>query len=68
VAGPGRAAGPAGRLIIGDPGRIDQQKTWLRILTGAVIACLTPTNLLAAARLQSTSWRSGTTLFPRRTG
>ena len=38
-------------LIIGDPGRIDRQKTWLRILTGAVIAFLTVANLLAAARL-----------------
>ena len=38
-------------LIIGDPGRIDRQKMWLRILTGAVIACLTLANLLAAARL-----------------
>jgi hypothetical protein len=38
-------------LIIGDPGRIDRQKTWLRILTGTVIACLTAANLLAAARL-----------------
>ena len=25
-------------LIIGDPGRIDQQKPWLRIVTGIVIA------------------------------
>ena len=38
-------------LIIGDPGRIDRQKTWLRIVTGAVIALLTVANLLAAARL-----------------
>ena len=38
-------------LIAGDPGRIDRQKTWLRIVTGAVIACLTLANLLAAARL-----------------
>ena len=38
-------------LIIGDPGRIDRQKTWLRITTGAVIALLTVANLLAAARL-----------------
>jgi DNA-binding CsgD family transcriptional regulator len=38
-------------LIIGDPGRIDQQKTWLRILTGAMIACLTLANLAAAGRL-----------------
>jgi hypothetical protein len=38
-------------LIAGDPGRIDKQKTWLRILTGAVIALLTLANLLAAGRL-----------------
>jgi len=38
-------------LIIGDPGRIDRQKTWLRVGTGAVIACLTVANLGAAARL-----------------
>jgi len=38
-------------LIIGDPGRIDQQKTWLRIVTGAVIAFVTAANLLAAIHL-----------------
>jgi hypothetical protein len=38
-------------LIIGDPGRIDRQKTWLRIGTSAVIVLLTVANLLAAARL-----------------
>jgi hypothetical protein len=38
-------------LIVGDPGRIDRQKTWLRIVTGVVIAFLTVANLLAAARL-----------------
>src|SRR6266478_8953472 len=38
-------------LIIGDPGRIDRQKTWLRIVTGAVIAFLTVANLLAAVHL-----------------
>jgi len=38
-------------LIIGDPGRIDRQKTWLRIVTGAVIAFITVANLLAAIRL-----------------
>ena len=38
-------------LIIGDPGRIDRQKTWLRIVTGAVIAFVTVANLFAAARL-----------------
>jgi len=38
-------------LIIGDPGRIDRQKTWLRFTTGTVIALLTLANLFAAARL-----------------
>ena len=38
-------------LIAGDPGRIDRQKTWLRIVTGAVIAFLTVANLLAAIHL-----------------
>ena len=38
-------------LIAGDPGRIDRQKTWLRIVTGVVIALMTLANLLAAARL-----------------
>ena len=35
-------------LIIGDPGRIDRQKAWLRITTSAVIAVITVANLLAA--------------------
>jgi hypothetical protein len=38
-------------LIIGDPGRIDRQKTWLRVTTDAVIALITLANLLAAGRL-----------------
>jgi hypothetical protein len=38
-------------LIIGDPGRIDRQRTWLRLVTGAVIAFITVANLFAAARL-----------------
>ena len=38
-------------LIIGDPGRIDRQRTWLRILTGVVIAFITLANTYAAARL-----------------
>jgi hypothetical protein len=38
-------------LIAGDPGRIDRQKAWLRILTGAVIAFITLANLSAAVRL-----------------
>jgi len=38
-------------LIAGDPGRIDRQKTWLRIVTGLVIAFITLANLFAAVRL-----------------
>jgi hypothetical protein len=38
-------------LIVGDPGRIDRQKPWLRVTTGAVIALLTLANLAAAVRL-----------------
>ena len=38
-------------LIAGDPGRIDRQKRWLRIVTGIVIAFITLANLLAAVRL-----------------
>ena len=42
---------PLAALIAGDPGRIDRQKTWLRILTGILIAVITLANLLAAGRL-----------------
>jgi len=38
-------------LIAGDPGRIDRQKTWLRIVTGLTIAFITLANLFAAVRL-----------------
>jgi hypothetical protein len=38
-------------LIIGDPGRIDRQKTWLRVTTSTVIALLTLANLVGAGRL-----------------
>ena len=38
-------------LIAGDPGRIDRQKTWLRVLMAIVIAVITLANLLAAGRL-----------------
>ena len=38
-------------LVIGDPGRIDRQRTWLRIVTGTVIALITLANLVAAVRL-----------------
>ena len=38
-------------LIIGDPGRIDRQKPWLRVVIGVVIAFITVANLFSAARL-----------------
>jgi hypothetical protein len=38
-------------LIAGDPGRIDRQKRWLRIVTSLVIAFITLANLTAAVRL-----------------
>ena len=38
-------------LIIGDPGRIDRQKTWLRITTDIMIAFITVANLFAAVHL-----------------
>jgi hypothetical protein len=38
-------------LIIADPGRTDRQKTWLRVVTGAVIAFIMVINLLAAIHL-----------------
>ena len=38
-------------LIAGDPGRIDRQKAWLRVVTGVAIAVLTVANVLAAGRL-----------------
>src|SRR5260370_4915219 len=38
-------------LIPGDPGRIDRQKTWLRVVTGTVIAFITVASLPAAVRL-----------------
>ena len=40
-----------GVLIVGDPGRIDRQHTWLRVVTGAMIAVLTLANLFGAVRL-----------------
>jgi hypothetical protein len=38
-------------LIAGDPGRIDRQKAWLRVVTGIVLGVVTVANLLAAVRL-----------------
>jgi hypothetical protein len=40
-----------GTLIIGDPGRIDRQKAWLRVLTDVLIAVITIVNASAAVRL-----------------
>lgn len=40
-------------LIIGDPGRIDRQKPWLRTTTSVMIAALTLANLFSAGRLIS---------------
>jgi hypothetical protein len=38
-------------LVVGDPGRIDRQKTWLRVVTGVLIAVVSLANLSAAIRL-----------------
>ena len=38
-------------LIIGDPGRIDREKPWLRAVTGITIAFITVANLFSAGRL-----------------
>ena len=48
---PAVLAGLLAAMIVGDPGRIDRQKTWLRVVTGVAIACVTLANLVAAARL-----------------
>lgn len=38
-------------LIIGDPGRIDRRRPWLRLLTGSLIALVTLANAYAAVAL-----------------
>ena len=38
-------------LIAGDPGRIDRQKPWLRLVLGITIAFITVATMLAAVRL-----------------
>ncbi len=38
-------------LIFGDPGRIDRQRTWLRVLTGMLIGVITLVNGEASVRL-----------------
>ena len=40
-----------GALIIGDPGSIDRQSTWLRVLTDVLIAFITIANGASAVRL-----------------
>jgi hypothetical protein len=40
-----------GILIIGDPGRIDRDSTWLRIMTGTLIGLISVVNAAAAVRL-----------------
>ncbi|GAA2750412.1 MULTISPECIES: hypothetical protein [Kitasatospora] len=38
-------------LVIGDPGRIDRQRTWLRVVIEAMIAFVTAANLYAGVHL-----------------
>jgi uncharacterized membrane protein len=38
-------------LIVGDPGRIDRQKTWLQVLTGVLIGVITFVNAGSSVRL-----------------
>jgi hypothetical protein len=38
-------------LFLGDPGRIDRQKTWLRVVTGVLIALITIINAGSSMRL-----------------
>jgi hypothetical protein len=40
-----------GVMIIGDPGRIDRDSTWLRALTGTLIGLISAVNASAAVRL-----------------
>jgi uncharacterized membrane protein len=38
-------------LVIGDPGRIDRDSTWLRVLTGTLIGLISVVNAVAAVQL-----------------
>jgi hypothetical protein len=38
-------------LVIGDPGRIDRDSTWLRVMTGTLIGLISAVNAAAAGRL-----------------
>lgn len=40
-----------GIIIIGDPGRIDRDSTWLRVVTGTLIGVISAVNASAAIRL-----------------
>jgi hypothetical protein len=40
-----------GVLVIGDPGRIDRDSTWLRLMTGTLIGLISAVNAAAAVRL-----------------
>jgi hypothetical protein len=42
-----------GVLIIGDPGRIDRDSTWLRVMTGTLIGVISAVNAAAAIRLSA---------------
>jgi len=38
-------------LVVGDPGRIDRQRRWLKVTTGLMIGMITLVNAVSAARL-----------------
>ena len=38
-------------LVLGDPGRIDRDSTWLRVMTGSLIGVISAVNAAAAVRL-----------------
>lgn len=38
-------------LILGDPGRIDRDSTWLRVMTGTLVGLISAVNAAAAIRL-----------------
>jgi len=40
-----------GALVMGDPGRIDRQASWLRVLTGTLIGLISLVNAAAVVRL-----------------
>ena len=54
-------------LIAGDPGRIDRQKRWLRVVISLVITFITLANLFAAIRLV-VDIRTNDTLYRRNPG